>query len=151
MFDCEMNWNEHMTYVCTKLSRVMLLLRRLLKSEVSLQFFGDGLLLTLPQPCEPWHMVVETLLDVKEFLTLSRQDAHCRPLFQELGILTVYGQYVLSSLVYIKENVSSFSTRTEVHSYNVRSKCNLDFPRCRLTKTRDNFPHSAIRMYNSLP
>lgn len=36
---------------------------------------------------------------------------HCRPLFRELGIMTMYGQYIMVSLAYVKNKLESFTAR----------------------------------------
>ncbi|KAG8241051.1 hypothetical protein J6590_095464 [Homalodisca vitripennis] len=55
------------------------------------------------------------------------------------------------SLVYIRENLDSFQSRGDTHSYNLHGLNNRDLPYCRLSNTRDCFPVLALRMFNKLP
>jgi hypothetical protein len=45
---------------------------------------------------------------------------HCRQNFVELGVLTIFSQYVLNSLLYVKENLGSFTRRAEIHPHSTR-------------------------------
>ena len=75
---------------------------------------------------------------------------HCRPIFVKLGILTVVNQYILDSLLYIKNNQATFITRAQHHSHNTRGCQQIDLPFCRLSK-KNCFPVMAMRMFNLLP
>ena len=74
-----------------------------------------------------------------------------RPLFRNLGILTLPSQYILVSLVYVKQNEASFINKDLIHDHNVRNKTNLDIMRRRLVLTSSHFPDLALKMYNKLP
>ncbi|KAG8284760.1 hypothetical protein J6590_096011 [Homalodisca vitripennis] len=77
---------------------------------------------------------------------------HCKPLFNRLKILTVFSQYVVASLLHVKENLAAFGTRGEAQdAYRLRKSSQLNTVSCTLGKTRDCFPALAVRMYNCLP
>ena len=84
-------------------------------------------------------------------ITSSDRIAHCKPLFDRLGILTIYSQFVLSSLVYARSNLESCTTRGELHSYNVRTRNDIHIPRYRLSKTKESNPVLAYQFFNRLP
>ncbi|XP_039278708.1 uncharacterized protein LOC120350215 [Nilaparvata lugens] len=84
-------------------------------------------------------------------VTFSGFRDHCRPLFRDLGILTVYSQFVLCSLMYIKKNLVQFQKRCDIHSHNTRHATRLEVPRSRLAGNYNSFPSQAIRFFNSLP
>jgi hypothetical protein len=67
-------------------------------------------------------------------ITSSGPPVHCRPLFIEFGVLTVYAQYILNALTLLKQNVGLFGRREELHDHRTRSANNLDIPRCRLSR-----------------
>lgn len=73
------------------------------------------------------------------------------PLQDRLHILTIFSQYVLDLLLYVKESFSSFTQRSKTHLHNTRRSGNLDMPRRRLPKSLNSFPVMAIKFYNTLP
>jgi hypothetical protein len=75
---------------------------------------------------------------------------HCRPLFTNMGILTVRGQYIIDLAVFVKSNQNDFATRSVIHDHNTRYAMNPDVPKCRLTKTQKSFPTKAIQVFNAL-
>ncbi|KAG8258948.1 hypothetical protein J6590_021743 [Homalodisca vitripennis] len=71
---------------------------------------------------------------------------HCKPLFNRLKILTVFSQYVVASLLHVKENLAAFRTRGEAQdAYRLRNSSQLNTVSCRLSKTRYCFPALASR------
>ena len=77
--------------------------------------------------------------------------SHCCPLFAELGVLTLPSMFVLSCLVYIKENINSYNMHSEVHQYMTRNNNNICLKKCKFTSTQKKFETVAIKLYNSLP
>ena len=51
--------------------------------------------------------------------------SHCCPLFIEFGILTLPSMFVLSCILYAKENVNSYLLCSEVHEYPTRNQSNI--------------------------
>lgn len=76
---------------------------------------------------------------------------HCRPLFKESKILTVYAEFILTSLLYIHNNINAFETNSTYHSYHTRNKEDLLIPLHRIKKTQHSTNHLAIKLYNHLP
>lgn len=158
--DSKLDWNFHATKVCSKLSRVTHLLRKLTK-ELTVDHLlwiyhalfhshlNYGLLL--------WgHSATcgDVLIQQKKALRImaSAHDLdHCKPFFKKFRIFTVYNQYIFNSLNYIKQNINLFNDRTTIHQHHTRKAQNLEVPRCRLSKTQQSFPIAAMKLYNSLP
>jgi hypothetical protein len=46
----------------------------------------------------------------------------CREMFSKLGILTLYSQYILSTLMFLVKNKDLFTANTEIHEINTRQK-----------------------------
>ncbi|XP_054276756.1 uncharacterized protein LOC128995763 [Macrosteles quadrilineatus] len=158
--DSKLSWNDHVSVVCKKLSRVISLIRKL-KNLVTLQYLvviyhslfhthiSYGLLLWgHSAACERVLLYQKMVLRI---MTGAEYRQHCKPLFQELGILTVYGNYVLSSLLYVKENLADFQMRGQLHGHNLRNNDLISIPRCRTSKVKDSFPLLACKMFNRLP
>lgn len=76
---------------------------------------------------------------------------HCRPLFKECQILTVYNVYLYQSLVAIRDNEANYVLNSDVHGYDTRGNVNLHVTRCRLDKVLKCFPVAGVRLYNRLP
>lgn len=75
----------------------------------------------------------------------------CRQLFKDLGILPLPCMYLYETMVYIKTNLHTFSTNSEIHAYNTRIKENLSVTRCKTSLCTNNLNHMGTRMYNFLP
>ena len=75
----------------------------------------------------------------------------CRQLFKDLGILPLPCMYLYETMVYIKTNLHTFSTNSEIHAYNTRIKENLSVTRCKTSLCTNNLYHMGTRMYNFLP
>jgi hypothetical protein len=158
--DRKLNWQSHIDELCKKLSRVIFLLRRL-KSSLSEDYLvtvyyglfhshlNYGILLWGHAPgCEAVLKLQKSALRV---ITSSARLEHCRPIFRRLGILTVTGQYIFSSIVHVKQNFQELRTRGEVHEHNTRIRGNIDIPRYRLSGTQSRFPALAWKLYNRIP
>ncbi|XP_054260010.1 uncharacterized protein K02A2.6-like [Macrosteles quadrilineatus] len=81
----------------------------------------------------------------------SGYKAHCRPIFLELGVLTVYSQYDLNILTLLKVTIHHFVVRDNIHSHHTRQASDIDLPRCRSARSLKSYPRSAVRFFNSLP
>jgi hypothetical protein len=158
--DGRLSWNHHISKVCVTLSRVLYLLRKL-KMMITLPY-----LMTVYHALFQSHVIYglvlwghspaarDVLLLQKRALrviTSSGNREHCRPIFKELKVLTVFSQYVLNSLVLLKDNVAQYVKREDQHCYNTRRAQDLDVPRSRLSHTQRCFPISAIKIFNTLP
>lgn len=70
----------------------------------------------------------------------ARPRDHSRPIFIELCILIIFGQYILGSLLSVRGILDSFTKKTDIHSLNTRGRQDLDIPFFRLSKKKDCFP-----------
>lgn len=158
--DPKLSWNQHITKVCVKLSRVLYLLRKL-KLYITQRF-----LLTIYHALFQSHVAYGIVLwghssATRDVLLLQKRALriitsagirdHCRPIFKELGVLTVFSLYVLNALTLLKENINDFNIGGDHHRHVTRHAHDLDIPRCRLSLTQKGFPVYAIKVYNSLP
>lgn len=74
---------------------------------------------------------------------------HCRPLFIQLGILTVPAVYILQQLVRARGERSGHKTRGEVTSLHTRGRNQLEVPRHRLATTQAQ--HRHLQIFNQIP
>lgn len=161
--DQKLNWDHHIAQTCTKLSRVVFLLRKL-RDVVTERYLVTvyfslfhshivyGILLWgHASTCSRLLVLQKEALRVMTSSEIRGRDFSHRPLFQRLGILTVYRQYVYNSLLHIRQNISTYGRRQDIHQHNTRSARNLDIPQCRLSKSLKSFPVTAIKLFNSLP
>jgi hypothetical protein len=158
--DAKITWSDHISHVCHRLSRVLFLLRRL-RTLVPKDFLISAYFALFHSHIKYGIILWGHAADTKNVLLLQKKAVrlmsfagtldHCRPLFTNMGILTVHGQYVIDLAVFVKSNQQDFATRSATHDHNTRYAMNLDVPRCRLTKTLKSFPTQAIKVFNALP
>jgi hypothetical protein len=58
----------------------------------------------------------------------------CRELFKKLGILTLYSQFIFSTLMFVVKHKDLFKFNTGVHEINTRHKLDFHVPSVRLTR-----------------
>lgn len=74
---------------------------------------------------------------------------HCRPLFTQSNLITVYNQFILT---YLETMLGSFQSRGEIHRQELcSSRRNMSHHWCRLKKTREGFHSLAVGLLNGLP
>lgn len=160
VIDRKLTWAPHTASICSKLARVIFLLRKLK------HLVDKAYLVTVYHALFHSHINYGILLwghspGSKDILLLQKKAVriisssgwrdHCKPLFSSLGILTVYGQYILGCLLHMRNNVDAYPRRNEVHHHNTRNANRLEQARCRLTRSQLSFPNVAVKYYNALP
>ena len=91
------------------------------------------------------------LKKVIRILTNSPWNAHCKPLFSELQILTVVNLYIYDLIIYTVKNLESCTVKSSVHSYETRNNFKINVPYCRLEKSNSSHTILGMRLYNKLP
>lgn len=76
---------------------------------------------------------------------------HCRPLFQNLKLLTLPSLYILQCITYILNNPERVSMRSAIHAYGTRGSHKIDLPQLRLHKSESGLLCMASRFLNKLP
>lgn len=158
--DKRLTWNQHVDYVCVRLSRVVYLLRRL-KYLIPREFLRSSYYAFFNSVIAYGIHLWGNSSSINKVLILQKKavriisgapfDAHCKPLFVKEEIQTVVNMYIFSCLLKIKENLSQYSTKSEIHQYPTRFNHYLVAPIPRLSVTKKWFHTSAIDMFNSLP
>ena len=80
----------------------------------------------------------------------TRYDS-CRPLFEQLQILTLPSQYIYSMLMFVVKNRNLFVSNSEIHNLNTRTKNNLHLPSLNLSTAQKGVLYSGSSLFNILP
>lgn len=158
--DQQLSWNAHLESLETKLARVVFLLSRLLHCvpinyvrSAYFAFFQSimsyGIVFWGHTPKANKILMLQK--KIVRILTKSDWQAHCRPLFVELSILTVTNLYIFNLLIYTYNKYGGLSLRQNIHHFNTRHKNLIDVPFVRLEKTRNSHLVIGLRMFNLLP
>jgi hypothetical protein len=158
--DTKLTWRSHTDLLCTRLSRVIFLLKKLKTCTSS------TLLLKAYFALFHSHLLYGTLLwgnstgaqevflcqkrALRTMFNLSTTDS-CKPFFIEHNILTVPCMFMFQSLMYIKENIGTLNYRGANHEYFTRYRDRIDFKYARLTKTQNTYSYVGIKLFNKLP
>jgi hypothetical protein len=81
----------------------------------------------------------------------AKPNDSCKELFSKLGILTLYSQYIFSTLVFVIKHKDLFELNVEFHSINTYHKLDLHVPLVNLSKVQKGVYYSGIKLFNSLP
>lgn len=157
--DNTLNWNNHIDYISSKLSRVIFLLRRLtqcLEAEhVRTAYFAHfqsiiwyGLVL--------WggsSRLSDILILQKRAVRVisgSRAMEHCRPIFVNLRIQTVVNLYILDLGMYALNNPNLLLLNSGKHNYHTRNKNKVSIGFYRLSKSLNSHLVLSLKVYNHL-
>ncbi len=80
----------------------------------------------------------------------SSRRTPCKPLFQELNILTLTSQYVFSLMRFLSSNVDKFTFSSTVHSFNTRQRHKLYESVANLKMYQRGTHYTCINIYNKL-
>ena len=64
----------------------------------------------------------------------ARTTESCRTIFHRLGILTLYCQYIFSTIMFVVKNREIFTSNASIHNIETRRKLDLHIPSVKLTK-----------------
>lgn len=87
---------------------------------------------------------------IRNIANVSRYHS-CRDLFKTLKILPLACIYILKISIYVKTNISEFTTNSSIHEYCTRGGNNLVIPYHRLSTYEQNPGYIGIKIYNKLP
>ncbi|PSN42699.1 hypothetical protein C0J52_23395, partial [Blattella germanica] len=81
----------------------------------------------------------------------SDVQAHCRPLFIKLNVISLPSLYVYNCILYVKKNMNKFLSHHDVHNYNTRNCSDIVPEFCRFSTTQKNLHNMSVNLYNRLP
>jgi len=84
-------------------------------------------------------------------ITNSSKRESCRQLYKQQQILTVYGQYIYSLLMFVVKSREVFSLNSDIHDRNTRYNLNLHFPTTNLKLVQRGVFYSGVKIFNHLP
>lgn len=156
----DLRWNEHIGNLASRLSSVCYLIRRLqnlVNQEVLLKIYYGCFHSVLSYGIMFWGSCAEAerifLLQKRAIRLLSKEVyiAHCRPLFKNLGILTLPSQLIFECSVYVKKNPGLFVINSEVHQYGTRQANMLHVTQVRTSLAQNSPEMKCVKIYNKLP
>ncbi|PSN54622.1 hypothetical protein C0J52_10835 [Blattella germanica] len=102
---------------------------------------------------QPWFCRQVFILQKRSVRLICgvHSNTHCKPLFVELGILTLPSMFVLECLLYVKENIDDYQICTNIHSYPTRNCSNIYNRKCKYCRTTNSFVYMSVQLFNSLP
>lgn len=158
--DNNMNWKKHVLKILPKLSRACYAVRVMYpfsslstlkmiyyayfhtRIQYGIIFWGNS---------TESKKVFLAQKEVIRIMTGSGRRASCKSLFQELGILTIASQYILSLMEFLLQNREMFASNIEIHSINTRNNLKLHKPISNLTICQRGVYNMCIRIFNKLP
>lgn len=160
MLDSKLCWEDHIEFLCKKLSRVTFLLRKL-KLSVSpgvLMMAYYGLFhshlnygLRLWGNCSSASRVFLWQKKAIRCIAGLKFNESCRDAFKKLSVPTLASMYIYVNLIYMKENEDNFMKQQENHDHNTRNKFDLIKPSIRLHKTYKSHKYQQVILFNKLP
>jgi len=158
--DNNMNWKKHVIKILPKLSRACYAVRAMYpfsslgtlkmiyfayfhtRIQYGIIFWGNS---------SESKKVFLAQKEVIRIMTGSGHRASCKSLFQELGILTIPSQYILSLMEFLLQNKEMFTSNIEIHSINTRNNLKLHKPISNLPIYQRGVYNMCIRIFNKLP
>jgi len=84
-------------------------------------------------------------------MTNKSKRESCRPIYNQLQILTLPSQYIFSLLIFVVKNKDLFLLNSDIHTINTRNNSNLYMPNTNLTIFQCGVLYSGCKIYNKLP
>lgn len=158
--DSKLTWKSHTDGLCTRLSRVLFLLKKLktctsttLVMKAYFALFHSHLLygaLFWGNSVGAKEVFLCQKRALRTMFNLNIFDS-CKPFFKEFGILTVPCIFILQSLIYVKENLHLFNLRGSIHEHSTRYRDLIDLKYARLNKTQHTYMYVGVKLFNKLP
>lgn len=158
--DKDLNWKAHIETVISKLNKYGFMIRNLrnrVPLEVLLSVYYAYIESSLRYGIVIWGVSTHT---AKLFIAQKRciramvgagSIAHCKPIFKDLKILTLYDLQVLESVIFFKKYSDLFLDNHNKHYYDTRFKDQLRTNISSITKTLNSPFNTIIRIYNKIP
>ena len=159
--DKNLNFKDHTSSICTKISKVVGLLFRLnniLPVEALATLYSVLLVPHILYGIEIWHGALRGNHDrifklqkkaIRAINSLG-YNHHTHEFFKSMEILKLEDIFKQRLLIYIFKN-QDFSTHSDVHSYNTRHRQDLVLPRFNRTRSQSSFFYQGIITWNTVP
>ena len=158
--DSMLTWKEHIMDLSGKLNKAIFAIRAvktLLSSKswkmVYHSYFHSvmsyGIIFWGTSPYS--NNVLRIQKRIIRIITNSSKQESCRQLYKQQQILTVYGQYIFSLLMFVVKHREVFSLNSDIHDRNTRYNLNLHFPTTNLKMVQRGAFYSGVKIFNHLP
>lgn len=158
--DSQLNWKEHISFVCQKLNRFTYALYRLTtlsNQKTALTAYHGYVCSTLRYGLVLWGNCVDVgrafviqKKCVRAMCGVGQRDS-CRSLFKQLNILTLPSMYIYEVCVLTKNNLQLFKKNSDVCAFATRYPKRLIAPTCSTTTYRRSCYLMSVKLYNKLP
>lgn len=160
IMDPHLRWDQHVDYLCGKLSKTVYLIRNLMTElpqtvikTVYFSLFQSVFSYAILTWGHSSHLCRIFSLQRRVMRIMSRltfrQDV--KEKFRELNILTVPSYYILKALMYVKHNINNYVMHSEIHEYDTRRKDQIFLDFTRLVKSRNAINYYGPIFFNKLP
>lgn len=154
-----LKWNTHINYLSKKLNKVIYAFRiihKYINENVKKVLYYANFESLLRYGIIFWgisssvqSIFVSQKRIIRVLLNMGFRDS-CRGKFRELGVLTVYGLYLLECLLYLHRNKTEFLKNNTNFTYNTRT-VDITFPQHKLSLSEKNPSYMCIKIFNKLP
>lgn len=160
IIDDRLKWTEHIDNLCTKISSITFAFRVLtpiVSKKTVIQVYNAYIYSRLKYAIGFWGSSSDSIrifILQKRIIRImcgARTRDHCKPLFQQMNILSLPGIYILEALTFLINNPELFQSNLAIHHYNTRNRGDMVYPVHRLTLLERGLHYSALRLYNALP
>lgn len=158
--DSMMTWKEHIIDLANKLNKACFAIRstkplltlKALKMVYYSYFhsvMSYGIIFWGTSPYSDNILLIQKR--ILRIITNSSKYESCRHLYKQQQILTLYGQYIYSLLMFVVKSKEIFSPNSDVHDINTRYNLNLHFPSTNLKLVQRGVFYSGVKIFNHLP
>lgn len=158
--DNDLSWKSHVDYLSSKLSSLCFALYRLrevTQRSICLTFYHSNLLSRLRYGIIFWGISPHASRlfklqkrAVRNIVGATRIQS-CKPIFKKLNLLPLPCIYIYEVLVYVKNNLTEFTSNNDLHSHDTRNKMNLVIPDHTLSLYEKGPQFVGIKCFNKLP
>jgi Reverse transcriptase (RNA-dependent DNA polymerase) len=161
IIDESLKWNDHIDFICKKLSSVIFAINELRQEseiECLLTMYYANFHCHLKYAVICWgnaHDAIRVFRLQKKVIRLicsAKKRDSCRDLFKILGILTLTCVFIMECALKVKQNMSKFTEHVIHHQHATRNQSGKIPPIYCRTEMYKNGPfHSCLNIYNNLP
>lgn len=158
--DLSLNWKDHVSYICNKTAKHCFALKRLhhiTSKYVSKAFYHSSFesvirygIICWGNSTEATRIFILQKRAIRCMFGLKFRET-CKPIFIKEKIFTLPCLFILESLKFVKNNISSFNFQNLHHEYNTRHGHNLQYDMHRMELYKSNPYYTGAVLYNKLP
>uniref|UniRef100_A0A1B6LYM7 Reverse transcriptase domain-containing protein n=1 Tax=Graphocephala atropunctata TaxID=36148 RepID=A0A1B6LYM7_9HEMI len=159
--DRNLKFDQQVDSVCRRLSSGVFVLKRLgtfAETEVLLSayyglihpFLSYGVAIW-GYECARTHFLFRLQKKAVRAIFKKPNRFSCKSRFKDHKILTFPSIFILNTVIFVRNNLSLFSSETETNNYNLRTKNKITIPKHRTEFFKNHLVYNGVRLYNALP